>query len=46
MSNTVKGGKYVVGSNFVNANGEILGPVEEPKKIVKLEVKKPSTKSK
>lgn len=45
MADTVKGGKYIVGSNFVDANGNVLGPVKkeaEPKPAPK--VVKPSSK--
>lgn len=44
MSDTVKGGKYVQGENFVDANGKVLGPVNPEPVNPKPEPKKPAAK--
>jgi hypothetical protein len=43
MAETVKGGKYIQGDRFVDAEGRDLGPVKEE---VKQEEKKPSKETK
>jgi len=40
-SNCVPGGRYISGDNYVNAEGEILGPVKEEKEEDKNKEKDP-----
>lgn len=30
LDETVPGGRYIVGDNYVDAEGKVLGPVEQP----------------
>lgn len=37
IDETIPGGKYIVGDNYVNAEGEVLGPVKAEKTAGKRE---------